>query len=149
MKHTVEQVNRMIGISHAKGIVVFLNGKEMEVAPPTCGTIEEACRYLSLLPKSKIQEDDPKLLGRLVDCSSQLSPMYYALALMVYGEEKCLKKNAFSRRKKIDKYAKRLRGGNTPEEVKVALLRLLSSQVCADFFGMVSALMSVLIVETE
>jgi hypothetical protein len=105
---------------------------------------------LALLPKVKIEESDENLLAKLVELAPQMKPMYYAVAVMLYGEHKCYQKRFWwFGQQNIERYVKRLRKECTPAEIRNALLALLGSQVVSDFFGLVSAIMSVLIVETE
>jgi hypothetical protein len=147
---SVEQVNRAVGILNDRSVTISLFGKEIHVKPPTVGTIEEACRYLALLPKEKVEESDQHLLAKLVEFAPQTQPMYYAVAVMLYGERKCNQKQFWLfGRQNVELYARRLRSKCTPAEIRNALLTLLGSQVCGDFFGLVSAVMSALIVETK
>ena len=147
---SIEQVNRAVNILNDRSVSVRLFGREIQVPPPTCGTIEEACRYLALLPKEKIADTDDQLLAKLVEFSPQTPPMYYAVAVMLYGERKCNRKQfGLFGRQNVERYARRLRNECTPAEIRDALLMLLSSQVCSDFFALVSAMMSALIVETK
>jgi hypothetical protein len=145
-----EQVNRAVNILNDQSIRVTLFGKDIHVEPPTCGTIEEACRYLALLPKGKITGTEDNMLAKLVDISPQIRPMYYAAAVLIYGERKCYRKRFYCfGRENIEHYAERMRKECAPAEIRNALLTMLGSQICSDFFGLVSAIMEVLIVETK
>jgi len=150
-KLNVEQVNRAINILNDKPVKVSLFGKEMEIAPPSYGTILEACRYLQFLPKEKINEGDNMLLAKLVEIAPQTQPALYAVAVMLYGEHKCNKKEFFGLlgKRNIERYVRRLYRECSPAEIRNAMLTLLGSQVVGDFFGFLSAIMTVLIVESK
>ncbi len=145
MEFTHEQIERAIGILHEKSVQIELFGKTIDVQPPVYETIEEACRYLSLLPKMKTES-----MAELIANAANFQPMFYAIALMLYGVKHCERRRfwLFGERN-IERIARKLKRQCTADEIRNAIATLLGSQISEDFFALVSAMMAVLIVETK
>jgi len=148
-----DQIAQSVALLHENSVKIELFGEVIEVVPPSVNTIEKACYFLSLIPKVKAES-----MAELIENATNFEPLYYAIAVMLYGHKHCEQYHKEKRffgwfekttnKKNIDLIVEKIKEC-TPTDIQIAVTKLLGSQIMADFFGMVSAMMAVLIVETE